>query len=52
MAAWHAGLYAWRDRTARARDESLGFVLPKALLAKLAKRMPGSLRDLRAALGT
>ncbi|CAL8468190.1 g7729 [Coccomyxa elongata] len=46
-----AGLYAWRDRTARQRDESTGFVLPKSLLLKLAKRAPCSAHDLRAVLG-
>lgn len=46
-----AGLYAWRDRTARERDESTGFVLSRAQLVKLAKRAPSNVRDLRAALG-
>ncbi|BDA42121.1 probable exosome component 10 at N-terminal half [Coccomyxa sp. Obi] len=46
-----AGLYAWRDRTARQRDESVGFVLPKSQILKLAKRAPSSVHDLRAVLG-
>ena len=45
------GIFAWRDKIARQRDESLGFVLPNALLLKLAMRMPSTMRDLRAALG-
>lgn len=45
-----AGLYAWRDRVARERDESTGYMLPKAALGRLAARMPASRAELRAAL--
>lgn len=44
------GLYAWRDRVARERDESTGYVLPRAQLGRLAKRMPATRQELRAAL--
>jgi exosome complex exonuclease RRP6 len=37
-----AGLYAWRDRIARAEDESTGYVLSRNLLQKLAMQMPTS----------
>ena len=37
-----AGLYAWRDRIARAEDESTGYVLSRSLLQKLAMQMPAS----------
>jgi len=30
-----AALFAWRDRTARAADESPGYVLPRAVLLRL-----------------
>ncbi|XP_075930230.1 exosome complex component 10-like [Petromyzon marinus] len=33
-------LYAWRDRTARAEDESTGYVLPNHMLMKIAEEMP------------
>jgi hypothetical protein len=33
---------AWRDRLARARDESCDFVLPTSMLFKLAVSMPKS----------
>ena len=51
MVRFVAGLYAWRDRSARERDESTGFELSRAQLVKLAKRAPSNVRDLRAALG-
>ncbi len=51
MPAARPGLYAWRKRTARALDESVGYVLPRAALGRLASRMPATLHDLRAALG-
>eukprot|EP00898_Chlorokybus_atmophyticus_P007181 jgi/Chlat1/7464/Chrsp6S07500 len=41
-----AGLYAWRDRIARLKDEGCGYVLPNHLLFKLAELMPVSLRAL------
>ena len=44
------GLYAWRDRVARERDESTGYVLPRAQLGRLATRMPATHQELRAAL--
>ena len=44
------GLYAWRDRVARERDEGIGYVLPRAQLARLATRMPAMRAELRAAL--
>ena len=37
-----AGLYGWRDRIARAEDESTGYVLSRSLLQKLAMQMPTS----------
>jgi exosome complex exonuclease RRP6 len=30
-----AALYGWRDRTARSKDESPGYVLPRAVLLRL-----------------
>lgn len=46
-----AALAQWRDETARRLDESLGFVMSKALLSKLAKEMPTTLKDIRMATG-
>ena len=44
-----AALYEWRDRVARDRDESTGFVLPNALLARLALASPSSVGELLSA---
>lgn len=38
-----AALYDWRDATAREEDESLGYVLPNRLLARLAEVRPASI---------
>lgn len=35
-----SALYAWRDRTARALDDSTGRVIPNRMLVKLSQRMP------------
>ena len=35
-----AGLCAWRDKVARAEDESTGYVLSRSLLQKLAMQLP------------
>lgn len=35
-----AGVYKWRDRVARAEDESLAFVLSKVQLLELAQVQP------------
>jgi ribonuclease D len=32
----------WRDAVCRARDESVGYVLPRAQLTLLAQHMPGA----------
>ncbi|GAQ85964.1 hypothetical protein KFL_002630080 [Klebsormidium nitens] len=42
-----AGLYAWRDRTAREQDESCGYILPKHLLLRLAEELPSDARKLQ-----
>lgn len=44
-------MYAWRDRVAREEDESTGFVLSRAMLLRLAERMPASAREVQVALG-
>ncbi|XP_061417446.1 exosome complex component 10 isoform X3 [Lethenteron reissneri] len=41
-------LYAWRDRTARAEDESTGYVLPNHMLMKIAEEMPRELQGVLA----
>ena len=50
MRACNAALYEWRDMTARKRDESLGYVLPRALLLQLARELPTSPQDMAAVL--
>ena len=40
MAVRRAGLYAWRDKLARAEDESPGYVLSRSLLQQLAMQLP------------
>lgn len=44
-------LYAWRDRTARALDESVHYVLPKGALIELSRAMPTTAADVRRLLG-
>ena len=44
-----AALYDWRDDQARKLDESTGYVMPNALLARLAHAMPTRVGDLLAA---
>ncbi len=43
----NAGLYAWRDKVARAEDESTGYVLSRNLLQKLAMQMPTTASKVR-----
>ncbi|KAL0022885.1 hypothetical protein WJX77_003651 [Trebouxia sp. C0004] len=47
-----AGLYAWRNRIARAEDESTGYVLSRNLLQKLAMQMPTSARKVKSFCNT
>ena len=47
-----AGLYAWRDSTARAEDESTGYVLSRSLLQKLAMQLPTSASKVRSLCNT
>ena len=44
-------LWAWRDATARAEDESRAYILPKAALFRLADAAPTTARDVAAACG-
>lgn len=46
-----AVLARWRDETARRLDESHGFVLSRALITKLAKEPPTSVKDFKMAVG-
>jgi ribonuclease D len=43
-------LARWREQTARARDSARGFVVPDTDLLELARRRPGTLEELRAAV--
>jgi ribonuclease D len=43
-------LARWREQTAQARDSARGFVVPDPDLLELARRRPGSLAELRAAV--
>ena len=51
IVAHYVGLYAWRDRIARDRDERTGFVMPKLLLMKLVKGIPKTTQELLKHLG-
>ncbi|GAB2263701.1 hypothetical protein Droror1_Dr00025835 [Drosera rotundifolia] len=42
-----AGLYEWRDITAREEDESTGFILPNKTLLEIGKQMPVTTSKLR-----
>ncbi|XP_031492179.1 protein RRP6-like 1 [Nymphaea colorata] len=42
-----SGLYEWRDKVARAEDESTGYVLPNKILLEIAREMPVTSRTLR-----
>lgn len=44
--AVYAALFSWRDATARDADESLGYVLPRALMVRLAIASPCTERAL------
>lgn len=46
-----AALYSWRDRTARALDESVHYVMPKAALLELSRALPSTAGDVRKLLG-
>jgi hypothetical protein len=46
-----AALYSWRDRTARALDESVHYVMPKAALLELSRALPSTTGDVRKLLG-
>jgi exosome complex exonuclease RRP6 len=46
--AVYAALFDWRDRAARDADESLGYVLPRALMLRLALTVPSTTRALLA----
>ena len=46
--AAYAALYAWRDRRSRDDDESAGYVMPRALLLRIARGMPTTVRGLLA----
>jgi len=41
-------LFAWRDKVARERDESLGFVLPKHMMLHIAKVLPREMQGILA----
>lgn len=43
-------LARWREQTAQARDSARGFVVPDTDLLELARRRPGTLAELRAAV--
>lgn len=47
-----AGLFRWRDGVCRELDESTGSVLPRKLLAKLAREMPANQKALQKAAGS
>uniref|UniRef100_A0A061SIC0 Exosome complex exonuclease RRP6 n=1 Tax=Tetraselmis sp. GSL018 TaxID=582737 RepID=A0A061SIC0_9CHLO len=49
--AIYAALFGWRDGVARATDESVGYVMPRAVLIKLARDPPESRGRLIAASG-
>ncbi|CAN6477589.1 unnamed protein product [Victoria cruziana] len=42
-----SGLYGWRDKVARAEDESTGYVLPNKVLLEIARQMPVTSSSLR-----
>ena len=44
--AVYAALFKWRDATARAEDESLGYVMPRELMLRLAISVPSTARAL------
>lgn len=46
-----AALFAWRDATARALDESPGYVLPRAALVELSRGAPDDAAGVRRLLG-
>ena len=46
--AVYAALHSWRDKTSRTEDESIGYVMPRALLLRLAREAPTTPRSLLA----
>ena len=45
------GLYSWRDKTAREKDESVEFVLSRQQMLNLAVALPKTAKDLKKASG-
>ena len=43
-------LYAWRDRTARERDESLDYILSRRQLLNIARALPSTPKELKRSL--
>ena len=46
--AVYAALHSWRDKTSRTEDESIGYVMPRALMLRLAREAPTTPRSLLA----
>lgn len=46
-----AALAEWRDANARATDESLGFIMPRALITRISQEVPGTRKALQQAIG-
>lgn len=46
-----AGLFTWRDKTARERDESVEYVINKSQLLNIALALPTTAKELKKSSG-